>query len=211
MAKMTADYPYSTNALEALQAPSLYNHSLGWGFALLFTLSSQILGIGMSGMFPRFLVWPSSMLWPGQFGTTSLLYTLHDRRKASPSETNGWKTSAYRWFCYLAFGSYLYYWLSGVLWQGLSVFAFITWIKPDNVVVNQLFGGFTGLSLLPITFDWTYISAYLQNPLLSPWHAHLNCFIGLGIFVIFSCIGMAYTGTLFADYLPINHQHVTDL
>lgn len=28
-------------------------------------------------------------------------------------------------------------------------------IKPNNVVLNQLFGGFTGLSLIPITFDWT--------------------------------------------------------
>lgn len=28
-------------------------------------------------------------------------------------------------------------------------------IKPNDVVLNQLFGGFTGLSLIPITFDWT--------------------------------------------------------
>lgn len=28
-------------------------------------------------------------------------------------------------------------------------------IKPNNVVINQLFGGYTGLSLIPITFDWT--------------------------------------------------------
>lgn len=64
--------------------------------------------------------------------------------------------------------------IPGVLWQGLSVFAFVTckvplacfipdlcWlfflvgIRPNNVVLNQLFGGFTGLSLIPITFDWT--------------------------------------------------------
>lgn len=29
-------------------------------------------------------------------------------------------------------------------------------IKPNNVIVNQLFGGFTGLALIPLTFDWTY-------------------------------------------------------
>ena len=211
MAKITADYPYSTNALEALQAPSLYNHSLGWGFALMFTLSSQIIGISMSGMFRRFLVWPSAMLWPGQFATTSLLYTMHDKTKADePGGANGWKMSRYRWFCYIALGSFAYYWLPGVLWQGLSVFAFITWIKPNNVVVNQLFGGFTGLSLLPITFDWTYVSAYLLNPLLSPWHSHFNCIIGLGIFVILPTIGLAYTGALYSDYLPINTSRTFD-
>lgn len=210
MAKITADYPYSTNALEALQAPSLYNYSLGWGFALMFTLSSQLIGISLSGMFRRFLVWPAAMIWPGQFGTTALLYTLHDKRKADEADQGGWRISRYRWFLYVASASFIWYWFPGVIWQGLSVFAFITWIKPNNVVVNQLFGGFSGLSLIPITFDWTYISAYLMNPLLSPWHAHFNTIIGLGIFVILPTIGLAYTGTLYADYLPINTSRTFD-
>lgn len=51
-------------------------------------------------------------------------------------------------------GSFLYYWIPGVIFQGLSVFSFVTWIRPNNVVLNQLFGGFTGLSLIPLTFDW---------------------------------------------------------
>ncbi|EJT76705.1 hypothetical protein GGTG_06621 [Gaeumannomyces tritici R3-111a-1] len=218
MAKITADYPYSTNALEALQAPALYNHSLGWGFALIFTLSSQLIGISMSGMFRRFLVWPSAMVWPGQFATTSLLYTMHDKRKADEiaeedraiAGTSTWRVSPYSWFCYVAAASFGYYWFPGVLWQGLSVFAFVTWIKPDDVVVNQLFGGFTGLSLLPITFDWTYVAAYLQNPLLSPWTSHLNTLIGLGIFVIIPTIGISYTGALYSDYLPINTSRTFD-
>lgn len=221
MAKITADYPYSTNALEALQAPSLYNHSLGWGFALIFTLSSQLIGISMSGMFRRFLVWPSAMVWPGQFATTSLLYTLHDKRKAgeiaaeedcaaAAAGASTWKMSPYRWFCYVSLASFAYYWLPGVLWQGLSVFAFVTWIKPADVVVSQLFGGFTGLSLIPITFDWTYVAAYLQNPLLSPWTSHLNCLVGLGIFVVIPTIGISYTGALFSDYLPINTSRTFD-
>lgn len=51
-------------------------------------------------------------------------------------------------------GMFVYYWIPGVLFQGLSVFSFVTWIRPNNVVLNQLFGGFTGLSLIPLTFDW---------------------------------------------------------
>jgi hypothetical protein len=31
MASVTSNYPYSTNALEALQAKTLYNHNMGWG------------------------------------------------------------------------------------------------------------------------------------------------------------------------------------
>ncbi|KAK5050578.1 hypothetical protein LTR84_003860 [Exophiala bonariae] len=210
MAKITSDYAYSTNALEALQAKSLYNHPMGWGFALLFTLSSQLIGIALSGMFRRFLVWPAAMIWPGQFGTTSLLYALHDKRKAEPSETNGWKISQYRYFIYLTCGMFAYYWFPGVLWQGLSVFAFATWIKPENVVVNQLFGGFTGLSLIPITFDWTQISGYIQSPLLSPWHAHFNLLVGLVLVMIIPALGIAYSGAFYSDYLPINTSRTFD-
>ena len=210
MAKVTADYPYSTNALEALQAPNLYNHSMGWGFALMFTLSSQIIGISISGMFRRFLVWPAAMIWPGQFGTTALLYTLHDERKGSEVDQGGWKVSRYRWFVYVAIASFCWYWFPGVIWQGLSVFAFATWAAPNNVVVNQLFGGFTGLSLIPLTFDWTQISGYILSPLLSPWFSHFNLIIGLGIFIMIPTIGIAYTGTFFADYLPINTSRTFD-
>lgn len=90
-----------------------------------------------------------------------------------------------------------------MLFQGLSVFAFITWIRPNNVVLNQLFGGFTGLSIIPITFDWTYVTAYLLDPLLAPVHAHVNTLIGLLLFITMTSIGIVYTGALYSEYLPV--------
>ncbi|OKO97291.1 Sexual differentiation process protein isp4 [Penicillium subrubescens] len=83
-------------------------------------------------------------------------------------------------------------------------------IKPNSVVLNQLFGGFTGLSLIPITFDWTYVSAYLLDPLLSPVHAIMNTSIGLVVFVLITTIGIAYTGAFYSEYLPINTSSTYD-
>ncbi|THC93217.1 hypothetical protein EYZ11_007299 [Aspergillus tanneri] len=165
---------------------------------------TQLIGISLAGMFRRFLVWPAAMIWPGMFSNSSLFYALHDKSMSDASQTNGWKISRYRYFLYVMVGAFAWYWIPAVIWQGLSVFAFITWIKPNNVVLNQLFGGYTGLSLIPITFDWTYVSAYLMDPLLAPWHAHLNTLIGLIVFVILSIIGITYTGALYSDYLPMN-------
>ncbi|KAH8654565.1 OPT family small oligopeptide transporter [Tricladium varicosporioides] len=210
MTSVSINYAYATDALLALAGKPFYNLDMGWGFQLMFTLSSQIIGIALSGIFRRFLVWPSAMMWPGQFSNTSLFYALHDKTKSDPSKANGWQISRYRFFCYVTMGSFAWYWVPGVLWQGLSVFAFITWIRPNNVVLNQLFGGFTGLSLIPITFDWTYVSAYLLNPLLAPAHAHFNTLVGLIIFVILSSIGISYTNSLYADYLPINTSSLFD-
>lgn len=101
-------------------------------------------------------------------------------------------------------------------------------IRPNNVVLNQLFGGFSGLSLIPITFDWTlvtlflsrfdsrilltknsYVSAYLLDPLLAPAHAIVNTLIGLVVFIIIATIGISYTGALWVNqesYLATTNQ-----
>lgn len=196
MSNVSISYAYSTDALLALQGKPFYNINLGWGFALIFTLSSQLIGISLSGMFRRFLIWPAAMLWPSQFSYTSLFYALHDKSKMDGTTSNGWVMSRYRYFFVVMGAMFCYYWIPGVLWQGLSVFAFITWIRPDNIVLNQLFGGYTGLSLIPITFDFTYVSAYLYDPLLAPTTSHVNTLIGLFFFVILTTIGITYSGAL---------------
>ncbi|KAI1089830.1 OPT family small oligopeptide transporter [Rostrohypoxylon terebratum] len=203
MSNVSISYAYSTDALLALQGKPFYDINLGWGFAFIFTLSSQLMGISLSGLFRRFLVYPAAMLWPTQFSYTSLFYALHDKSKSDGSTSNGWTISRYRYFFLVTGGMFVYYWIPAVLWQGLSVFAFITWIKPDNVVLNQLFGGYTGLSLIPITFDWTYVSAYLYDPLLAPTEAHVNTLIGLFFFAMIAPIGIVYTGALYSEYLPM--------
>ncbi|KAI0009733.1 OPT family small oligopeptide transporter [Xylariaceae sp. FL0662B] len=203
MANVSIGYAYSTDALLALQGTPFYNINFGWGFALLFTLSSQLIGISLAGIFRRFLIWPAAMMWPTQFAKTSLFYALHDKSKSDARSSNGWVISRYRYFFIVLGGMFCYYWMPAVLWQGLSVFAFVTWIRPDNVVLNQLFGGFTGLSILPITFDWTYVTAYLDDPLLAPTHAHVNTLLGLFIFVILATIGITYSGALYSEYLPL--------
>ncbi|KAI0966207.1 OPT family small oligopeptide transporter [Xylaria arbuscula] len=203
MANVSIGYAYSTDALLALQGKPFYDVNFGWGFALLFTLSSQLIGISIAGMFRRFLVWPSAMMWPTTFSKTSLFNALHDKSKSAEINPNGWKISPYRYFFYVLAGMFVYYWIPGVIWQGLSVFAFVTWTRPNNVVLNQLFGGYTGLSLIPITFDWTYVTAYLDDPLLAPTHAHVNTLLGLFLLVVVPTIGITYSGALFSEYLPM--------
>ncbi|KAI3330036.1 OPT family small oligopeptide transporter [Ustulina deusta] len=203
MANVSIGYAYSTDALLALQGKPFYDVNFGWGFALIFTLSSQVIGISIAGIFRRFLVWPSAMMWPSQFSKTSLFHALHDKSKNDEIDRNGWRISQYRYFFYVLVGMFVYYWIPGVIWQGLSVFAFVTWIRPNNVVLNQLFGGYTGLSLIPITFDWTYVTAYLDDPLLAPTHSHVNTLVGLFLLVIIPTIGITYSGALYSEYLPM--------
>ncbi|ROW08543.1 hypothetical protein VPNG_06194 [Cytospora leucostoma] len=210
MSNVSIGYAYSTDALLALQGKPFYNINLGWGFQILFTLSSQLIGIGLAGLTRRFLVWPAAMIWPSQFSSTSLFFALHDKSKSDQTQSNGWTISRYRYFFYVMVAMFCYYWIPAVLWQGLSVFAFVTWIRPNNVVLNQLFGGFTGLSLIPITFDWTYVTAYLGDPLLAPVHTAISELAGLLVFVIIATIGITYSGAIYSQYLPINTSQTYD-
>ncbi|KAK7613883.1 small oligopeptide transporter, OPT family [Phyllosticta paracitricarpa] len=201
---------YSTDTIEALRG--FYKSDLGWGFNLLFTLLTQTIGFGLAGSFRRFLVYPAAMIFPVCLPNCALFYALHRRglEKPDPAQTNGWGISRYRWFLYVLGGGFIWYWFPGFIWQGLSIFAFVTWIKPNNVVVNQIFGGTSGLSLIPITFDWTYVTAYITSPLVPPWHAIANTMIGLIVFIIITSLGIHYTGAWYSEYLPMSDSNSYD-
>lgn len=98
------------------------------------------------------------MIWPGNLVSVTLMNAMYETEAKPDPTIIGGKMPRYRWFAYVCAGAFIYYFIPGFLAQFLSVFAFATWAAPNNVIVNQLFGGTTGLSILPITFDWTQIS-----------------------------------------------------
>jgi OPT family small oligopeptide transporter len=193
---------YSTDTLLAQIVK--YKQNFGWGFQLLYTISLQCMGYGLAGLCRRFLVWPAAMIWPSNLVNTALFYTLHDHSKSDPAVTHGWTISRYKYFGFVFLGSFIWYWFPGYIFQALSVFAFVTFIKPNNVIVNQLFGGWTGISLLPITFDWTQIAGYVGSPLIPPWHALANTTIGVVLFYMICTLAIHYSGGLYSAYLPIS-------
>ena len=195
---------YSTNTIVSLKAEQFYGFDFGWGFQLLLTFSTQMVGYGFAGLLRKFLVWPAAMIWPQTFVSTSLFYALHDHSKTDPSKANGWSIARYRYFLYVFFGAFVWYWFPGWIFQALSYFSFATWIAPNNVTVNQLFGYTTGLGLIPITFDWTQITGFTYSPLMFPWHGIANTIIGVvGFFMLLTCI-LHYSNWQWAMYLPIS-------
>ena len=177
---------------------------------MLLTLSTQVIGFGIAGMVRSILVDPGAMIWPQILANTALFYALHDHSKHDPAKSNGWAVSRYRYFFYVFVGAFVWYWFPGYIAQFLSVFAFVTWIKPNNVIINQLFGGWTGLSLIPITFDWTQVTGYILSPLTTPWFTQANTLIGMVIFFWFTTIGLHYSGHWYGAYLPISDSNSYD-
>ncbi|KAE8151097.1 OPT oligopeptide transporter protein-domain-containing protein [Aspergillus avenaceus] len=196
---------YATDILVAQRA--FYKERFGWGYEILLCICTQMLGFGFAGFFHRFLVAPGSMIWPSTLINTSIFTALHDRTSPDPRKVSGWRIGKYHMFLYCMVGSFVWYWFPGYIATFLSVFAWVTWIKPQNAVINQLFGGWTGLSLIPMTFDWTQVSGFNFSPLISPWHAIANTLIGMAIWYWILSAGLHYGGVWWAKYLPMSDSN----
>ncbi|KAL1306294.1 hypothetical protein AAFC00_004379 [Neodothiora populina] len=199
---------YFTDILQA--QVGFYGFDWGWGFAILLSFTTQCVGFGLAGLFRRWLVEPAQMIWPQNLVSTTFMYTLHDHSKTDPEKCNGWSISRYRYFFYVFVGAFVWYWFPGWIAQFLSVFAWITWIAPNNVTVNKIFGGVSGMSLLPMTFDWTQVTGYVFSPLIAPWHAIMNTLIGMVIFYWITAAGIHFSGTWYAEYLPFSDSSSYD-
>ncbi|KAK3956275.1 OPT oligopeptide transporter protein-domain-containing protein [Pseudoneurospora amorphoporcata] len=199
---------YATDVILAQEI--WYRQSFGWAWQILFGISTLCTGYGLAGLARRFLVWPAAMIWPADLINCTLFYTLHDHSPSDPARTNGWSMSRYRWFLIVMVGSFAWYWFPGYLFTGLSWMCWLTWIWPENVIVNQLFGGQTGYGLFPITLDWSIISGYLLSPLASPFHAIANVVGGVTFFFVIVSLGIQYSNTWYSAHLPVQESHSYD-
>jgi OPT family oligopeptide transporter len=161
MANIVVFGAYSTDVTATQRF--FYGQSPSFGYQILLVLSTQLFGFCIAGTLRRFIVWPSSMIWPGALVNAALFNTLH--KNYGKRETK--HLSREKFFCIALACSFIWYWIPGFLWTGLSVFNWICWIAPNNVVVNQLFGSMSGLGWGILTFDWAMIS-FIGSPLVTP-------------------------------------------
>ncbi|KAJ6784825.1 hypothetical protein PWT90_06805 [Aphanocladium album] len=201
---MTAAGSAISYAFDILLAQEIfYDQHFKWGFQILLVLSTQAMGFGIAGVARRFLIYPSSMVWPATLVTCAVMYALHNHQAADPADTNGWKIGRYAFFLIVAGSTFVWEWVPQVFAQMFQFFNFACWIAPKNVIVNQLFGAQTGFGLIPISFDWSIVSAFLGSPLQAPAFALVNVFFGLCLVTI-AAAGLSWAGPEFYRYLPIS-------
>jgi len=161
MANVVVGGAYSTEVV--LTQRIFYGQITPMSFQLLLALGSQILGFCMGGLLRQFVVWPSCMIWPGALVNSALFNTLH---KNYGKRDRGHMTRE-RFFCIAMACSFIWYWVPGYLFTALSMFNWVCWIAPNNVVINALFGTNSGLGMSVLTFDWAMI-AFIGSPLVTP-------------------------------------------
>lgn len=203
---------YASNIL--LSMKKFYHRDFGWGFNLLAIITTQCIGLSLAGVLRKVLINPSSMVWPENLVTCTFLTNIHMNVNHS---ANGWTVSRLKFFIVVFICGFVWYWFPGFLFQALSYFAWVTWIKPKDVYVNQIFGITTGLGLMPMTFDWNQVVGYMGSPLIPP--ADVLVTVLLSIVIIFWILVpiLHYTNVWYGKFLPISDsltydrfQHVYD-
>ncbi|KAF9445612.1 small oligopeptide transporter [Macrolepiota fuliginosa MF-IS2] len=192
---------YATDiiAVQRVYYGQIYNFSYQW----FLVMSTQLIGFSIGGIAKRFLVSPPSMIWPINLVNCALFNTLHSQQYAGIGTRGG--ISRERFFVYGFMGSFTWYFFPGYIFQALSYFSWVTWIKPNNTTIAQLFGYVHGMGMSTITFDWSQI-AYIGSPLATPWWAEANIFAGFVFFFWFLCPVLHFTNTWFAEYMPISSR-----
>lgn len=177
------------------------------GYEILLLLSTQLMGLGFSGLLRRFVVYPIEALWPNILPTLALNRALLVPEKKEV--IGGWSISRYKFFFLVFCSMFVYFWFPDYIFQALSYFGWMTWIAPNNFNLNMITGSINGLGFNPISsFDWNVIAVY-SYPLPHPFFAYTQQFLGtlLGGFII---IALYWSNTNWTAYLPPNSSDIFD-
>ncbi|KAF8060810.1 small oligopeptide transporter [Lyophyllum atratum] len=134
-----------------------YNQNYNFSYQWLVVMSTQLIGFSIGGIARRFLVAPPSMIWPTNLVNCALFNTLHSTQYAGIGTRGG--MSRERFFVYAFIGSFTWYFFPGYIFQALSYFSWVTWIRPDDPTIAALFGYIHGMGMSVVTFDWRWAEA----------------------------------------------------
>ncbi|KAJ7660928.1 small oligopeptide transporter [Mycena polygramma] len=201
MASVGAGSAYATDIVAVQRV--YYNQTYNFSYQWFVVMSTQLIGFSIGGVARRFLVSPPSMIWPTNLVNCALFNTLHSQYYAGIGTRGG--LSRERFFLYAFLGSFFWYFFPGYLFQALSYFSWVTWIRPNNPTVAQLFGYFHGMGMSVITFDWNQIT-YIGSPLATPWWAEANIMAGFVFFFWFLTPVLYFTNTWFGKFMPISSR-----
>lgn len=75
----------------------------------------------------------------------------------------------------------------------------------DHLQVPNLFDcSNIGLDIIPLTVDWSQITGYLSSPLMTPFWAIANVFVGFVFWIWFITPILHFTNIWYGKYMPIS-------
>ncbi|KAK4428593.1 Oligopeptide transporter 4 [Sesamum alatum] len=190
---------YAVGIVDIIKA--FYKRNISFLASWILVITTQVLGYGWAGILRKYVVEPAEMWWPSSLVQVSLFRALHEKDSG--------KNSRSRFFLIALACSFSWYIVPGYLFSTLSNLSLLCLIFPKSVTAQQLGSGMKGLGIASLTFDWSVVASYLGSPLVTPFFAILNVFVGY-FAVVYVLIPIAYWGldVYHAKTFPIFSSHL---
>ncbi|KAK6130539.1 hypothetical protein DH2020_035720 [Rehmannia glutinosa] len=177
---------------------AFYRRKISFLAGWLLIITTQVLGYGWAGLLRKYVVEPAHMWWPSTLVQISLFRTLHEKENNDVPETgdgtgNKAQMSRSKFFVIALACSFLWYLFPGYLFQTLQSISWVCWVFPHSVTAHQIGSGLNGLGLGALTLDWSTVASFLFSPLISPFFAIANVFIGY-FMIMYIVIPISYWG-----------------
>lgn len=185
-----------------------FKKDIGIGRMILFQLSSYLFAFALCGLSRDILVTHANSTWPGILSTCALFKAFHDSENKPAGR---WTISRFKFFSIVFGASFVWYWFPDLIMPFLSnIGAWISWIRPDNATLSQVFGVSTGLGLFPLTFDWAQVTS-LNNPLTTPFWSIGCVFVSFVFWIWIVMPALYYQNKWQTAHYPIMTSSVYDV
>jgi OPT family oligopeptide transporter len=190
---------YAVGIITIIKA--FYGRSISFIAGWLLIITTQVLGYGWAGLLRKYVVEPAHMWWPSTLVQVSLFRALHEK--------DDQRMTRAKFFVIALVCSFGWYIVPGYLFTTLTSISWVCWAFPRSVTAQQIGSGMRGLGLGAFTLDWTAVASFLFSPLISPFFAIANVFIGY-VLLIYFVLPLAYWGfdSYNATRFPIFSSHL---
>ncbi|XP_078430637.1 oligopeptide transporter 4-like [Wolffia australiana] len=190
---------YGVSIVNIIKA--FYKRTISFHAAWILIISTQVLGYGWAGLLRKYVVEPGHMWWPSTLVQVSLFRALHEKEQRRMSRA--------KFFLIAFLCSFAWYAVPGYLFPTLTSVSWVCWAFSKSVTAQQLGSGMRGLGLGAFTLDWSAVAAFLFSPLVSPFFAIVNVFVGF-VVVMYIVVPVCYWGlNLYsAKNFPIFSSHL---
>lgn len=124
----------------------------------------------------KHVVEPAQMWWPQSLVQVSLLRALHEKEEQR-------RMTRSKFFLIALICSCAWYIVPGYLVPTVSAVSWVCWAFPRSVTMHQIGSGMNGIGLGAFTLDWSVVAAFLGSPLVSPFFAIVNVYVGFVGFI----------------------------
>ncbi|KAM7263258.1 hypothetical protein ACFE04_000941 [Oxalis oulophora] len=190
---------YAVGIVNIIKA--FYRRNISFTAGWLLIITTQVLGYGWAGLLRKYVVEPAHMWWPSTLVQVSLFRALHEKDENSMSRS--------KFFVIALVCSFTWYVVPGYLFTTLTSISWVCWVFRKSVTAQQLGSGMRGLGLGALTLDWSAVASFLYSPLITPFFAIANIFVGY-VLIIYIVMPMAYWGFDLYDArkFPIFSSHL---